>query len=72
MNIATEQKGICREVKKLVTKIEDNIDKETRRIEIVIEASERPAAGVMRRRPNSAHNFWIGGLRAGWHRTHNY
>jgi len=72
MNIAAEQKGICRELKKLVTKIEDNIDNETRRIEVVIEASERPPAGVMRRRPNSAHNLWIGGLRSRWNRTHNY
>jgi len=67
LTIAAEQKGICRELKKLVTKIEENIDKET-----PIEVSERPAAGMRHNRPNSAHNLWIGGLRSRWFRTHNY
>jgi len=73
MLIAEQQREICRELKNLVGKIEDNINKEERRIEVVIEASERPPAGIRRHRPNSAHHYWIGGLRtSGWVRSHNY
>jgi len=71
--IAEQQREICRELKNLVTKIEDNIKREETRIELIIEASERPPAGIRRSRPNSAHNYWIGGLRTNsWIRIHNY
>ncbi len=75
MNIAVaeKQREICRELKNLVAKIEDNIKEEEERIQLEIEQTERPAAGIRQTRPNSAHNYWIGGLRAsGWIRTHNY
>ena len=71
--IADQQKIICKKIKNLVTKIEDNIKREENRIELMIEASERPPAGIRRSRPNSAQNYWIGGLRTnGWLRIHNY
>ena len=71
--IANPQKEICRELKNLVSKIEDNIKREENRIELIIEASERPPAGMRRPRPNSAHHYWVGGLRtSGWIRSHNY
>ena len=55
-----------------VVYIPADIDKENR-IELMIEASERPPAGVRQSRPNSAHNYRIGGLRTnGWFRIHNY
>ena len=80
MLVAEQQREICRELKNLVAKIEDNIKREENRIkreenriELIIEASERPPAGIRRLRPNSAHNYWIGGLRTnGWIRIHNY
>ncbi len=75
MNIAVaeKQREICRELKNLVAKIEDNIKEEEERIQLEIEQAERPPAGIRQTRPNSAHNYWIGGLRAsGWIRTHNY
>ena len=71
--IADQQKIICKKIKNLVTKIEDNIKGEETRIELVIEAAERPPAGIRRPRPNSAHHYWVGGLRtSGWIRSHNY
>ena len=75
MNIAVteKQREICRELKNLVAKIEDNIKQEEERIQLEIEQMERPAAGIRQSRPNSAHNRWIGGLRtSGWIRNHNY
>jgi hypothetical protein len=74
MNIVAEnQKEICREIKNLVTRIEENIKQEETRIELEVEETERPPAGIRRSRPNSAHNYWIGALRtSGWIRTHNY
>ncbi len=74
MNIVAEnQKEICKEIKNLVTRIEENIKQEETRIELEVESIERPPAGLRRSRPNSAHNYWIGGLRtSGWIRTHNY
>ena len=71
--IAEQQKKICKKIKKLVTKIEDNIKGEETRIELVITTAERPPAGIRRLRPNSAHHHWVGGLRTnGWNRSHNY
>ena len=71
--IADPQREICRELKNLVSKIEDNIKREENRIELIIEASERPPAGMIRPRLNSAHHYWVGGLRtSGWTRIHNY
>jgi len=71
--IADQQKIICKKIKNLVTKIEDNIKGEETRIELVITAAERPPAGIRRLRPNSAHHYWVGGLRTnGWNRRHNY
>ena len=73
MIVAEQQREICRELKNLIAKIEDNIKRGENRIELIIEASERPPAGIRRLRPNSAHNYWIGGLRTnGWIRIHNY
>ena len=71
--VAEQQREICRELKNLVAKIEDNIKREENRIELMIEASDQPPAGIRQLRPNSAHNYWIGGLRTnGWIRIHNY
>jgi purine nucleoside permease len=71
--IANQQKKLCKKIKKLVTKLEDNIKVEETRVELVIEAAERPPAGIMRPRPNSAHHYWVGGLRTnGWIRSHNH
>jgi len=71
--VAEKQREICRELKNLVAKIEDNIKEEEERIQLEIEQTERPPAGIRLSRPNSAHNYWIGGLRAhGWIRNHNY
>ena len=73
MLVAEQQREICRELKNLIAKMEDNIKRGENRIELMIEASERPPAGIRRLRPNSAHNYWIGGLRTnGWIRIHNY
>ena len=73
MIVAEQQREICRELKNLIAKMEDNIKRGENRIELIIEASERPPAGIRRLRPNSAHNYWIGGLRTnGWIRIHNY
>ena len=73
MLVAEQQREICRELKNLIAKMEDNIKRGENRIELIIEASERPPAGIRRLRPNSAHNYWIGGLRTnGWIRIHNY
>jgi hypothetical protein len=73
MIVAEQQREICRELKNLIAKMEDNIKRGENRIELMIEASERPPAGIRRLRPNSAHNYWIGGLRTnGWIRIHNY
>jgi len=70
--IAEQQKKICKKIKKLVTKIEDNIKEETL-VELAVEVTERPPAGIRRVRPNSAHHYWVGGLRTnGWNRNHNY
>ena len=74
MNIikAEQQKKICKKIKNLVTKIEDNIKEETL-AELAVEIAERPPAGIRRVRPNSAHHYWVGGLRTnGWNRNHNY
>ena len=71
--VAEKQREICRELKNLVAKIEDGIKEEEDRIRLETEQMERPAAGLRTRRPNSAHNQWIGGLRTnGWTRNHNY
>ena len=73
MIVAEQQREICRELKNLIAKIENNIKGEETRIELVIEATERPPAGIRRLRPNSAHHYWVGGLRTnGWIRSHNY
>ena len=71
--VTDQQKIICKKIKNLVTKIEDNIKSEETRVELVIEATERPPAGIRRLRPNSSHHYWVGGLRTnGWNRNHNY
>jgi hypothetical protein len=71
--VTDQQKIICKKIKNLVTKIEDNIKSEETRVELVIEATERPPAGIRRLRPNSSHHDWVGGLRtSGWIRSHNY
>jgi len=71
--IADQQKNLCKKIKNLVTKLEDNIKVEETRIELVVEATERPPAGIKRSKPNSAHHYWVGGLRtSGWTRIHNY
>ena len=71
--VAEKQREICRELKNLVAKIEEGIKEEEDRIRLETEQMERPAGGLRTRRPNSAHNRWIGGLRTnGWIRNHNY
>jgi hypothetical protein len=71
--IADQQQKICKKIKNLVTKLENNIKIEETRIELVVETTERPPAGIRRPRPNSAHHYWVGGLRtSGWTRIHNY
>jgi|UniRef100_A0A6C0C4B2 hypothetical protein len=62
MDIKREhQKCICREIKNLVTKMEDTI-KDKRECKNP-ETSQRPAAGMHQHRPNSSHNYWTSGLR---------
>ena len=65
---------ICKELKTLVLKLEKSIENEETRITLEIEAWVRPSAGIKQSRPNSAHNYWIGGLRSNglWYRNHNY
>ena len=71
--VAEKQREICRELKNLVAKIEDGIKEDEQRVILERQQLERPAAGIRTTRPNSAHNRWIGGLRAnGWIRNHNY
>ena len=68
-----QTKNLCREIKKLILKLEESIKEGENRIQIEIEELERPPAGICKSRPNSAHNYWISGLRTKhvWYRTHN-
>jgi len=68
-----QTKNLCREIKKLILELEESIKEGENRIQIEIEELERPPAGIRKSRPNSAHNYWIGGLRTNhvWYRTHN-
>ena len=71
--VTENQKKICRELKNIVYKFEDNIKQEEERIREETRQLERPPAGLRISRPNSSHNYWIGGLRSyGWVRNNNY
>jgi hypothetical protein len=70
-------KNICRELKKLVTKFENNIKEDETQAALdmeSLESLERPPAGITRIRPDGSHNYWSSRLRivGSWHRTNNY
>ena len=66
-----QTKQICKDIKKLLLKLEETIQKN--KITLEIEAIERPPAGIKESRPTIADNNWMGSLRTNnWFRKNNY
>lgn len=66
-----QTKQICKDIKNLLLKLEETIQKN--QITLEIEAIERPPAGIKESRPNTADNNWMGSLRTNnWFRKNNY